>query len=207
MIKIKLAQRKLTKAIRALDPEAGRVARRNARGRVFAAIKSLECAIDAEFELKPKAKKPETLKAMAERLTPSGFRRKLMDIAPEAWDPGEVQLFTAWILDTYGLTPRPVALSDRGHGIAEDLIEIDARATVKARHVQLWLYLGQAIARVQSSAQRNQAQRVRDRAWVRGMFRVAEAWGATEWREHLTEAPPALGGSAPVLELRALRAG
>lgn len=186
MDKIKLAQRKLAKALRTLAPEAGRVARRNARARVFAAIKSLEHAIDADFPLEPKkAKRVDTaLKACSERMTAVGFARELQKIAPETWDPLEVQLFANWWLNKCGREVRPVVLDETNRHVNRravgDEILIAKSEDVGLRYVRLWDYLAWNTVRAIFPA-----QKYTERALVRAMFKIASAWNAQEWREYL----------------------
>jgi len=200
MDKIKLAQRKLAKALRALDPDVGRVARRNARARVFAAIKSLEHAINADVPLEPKVRKQanKALRACSERMTAVGFRREIRKIAPQAWNQTEAQLFANWILDQHGIAVRPIVLrADRVVArMLESEMEIPAPPEwpISERYVRLWELLGAVLAR------RYATYKASERAIVRRTFQVVQAWGATEWREHLAEPAET---SPPILELRA----
>lgn len=101
--------RKIEKAIKALEKTAasGRVARRNARAKVFGAIKSLENAVEAKFPLEPKPLADDVL-AKARRMTWRGFLVDVKSVMPEAWDIEKANAFYAAECDLFNVTPKPI---------------------------------------------------------------------------------------------------
>jgi len=201
---ISKAQRKLKSAISALErKKGGRIARRTARAAVFGALKSLEYAIDAEYPLEPKAKPPETMKQLGERLTVTGMYRKLKDLAPERWDPIEAQTFANWCLDKRGGVARPIALCADTKGV--DALEPDLCVAIIAsedrerRWADLWKRIAWDTRALNGSVPLRATRQ--SRRWVRAMAEVYEAWLSPEWREFVPRDEPTQGGGNTVLRL------
>jgi len=188
--RMKRARRGIIQAIQRLEDsmELGRVARKNARAAAFGAIRALTNAIDELYPVpvKPIPPSQKTLLHLSEVADEKEFKAELISIAPQTWDNVEVQAFAAWFLENHGEHARPVIVRP-GHGKTWDDLGIylyDAgrpllTLNVPAIHVQLWETLRQMT--------RSPGAKNTERSRIRGLYKVAQAWSASEWREPLQE--------------------
>ncbi len=127
--------RELERALKALVPEQGRIARRiarrNARRRVFGAMRTLRNEVEAKYPAIKKVVVPkDPLQMAAERVTWREFEDKVIRRVQLDWDADLAQRFINYMAKSRDVSRRELSLSDmRGYaGICgEKEIKIDDR--------------------------------------------------------------------------------
>lgn len=149
-MKLEKALKDLERACKTLGPEQGRIARRNARRRVFGAMRAVRNAVEAEFPAVKQSRLPQDpITAAAQRMTWQQFEYDFIKHIGLDWDAEMAQEFIDHVCSAKKVKRRELEIADLGrnyHGYCHPgCIEIHEELVPESKWRTMLHELGHAI--------------------------------------------------------------